>query len=426
MNRTKIGFIGVMLLCSSLPACGSGPTEDEARTDQALEVFNWWTNPGEFDALDAVLKSYAKVYTQTTVVNTQVPTNSKAQEELAGRMVAGNPPDTFQNNAGWNLLKWVEYNQRDAADSKLEPVDFIVQQNKLNTLVPASVLDTVSYNGKVYGIPLDVHRYNRIFFNTKLFEDNGLKAPTTLAEFYTVAEAFKAKGITALAVGSKDGHAVKTHTWDGLLVTKGSVEFRKSYLTGHENPADQRIVDMLDEYAHMLDYSNADRDSLTWGEAAQKVFDGSAAMIIVGDFGRGFFLSKGWRSGMELGEIPLPGTSGTFVFVVDAFGLPKGAAHRQAAVNFLNHLSTTEAQNVFNPIKGSIPPRTDADRTVYIPIAQSTMDDFARDTLAQSTNLIVKNGEFITGLNVAMRQFALDRDRDKVIFFLKNHYDQLQ
>jgi glucose/mannose transport system substrate-binding protein len=95
-------------------------------------------------------------------------------------------------------------------------------------------------------------------------------------------------------------------------------------------------------------------------------------------------------------------------------------------VNFLNFLSTTDAQNVFNPLKGSIPPRTDADRSVYIPIAQSAMDDFGRDTLAGATNLTVKNADFINGLNVAMRQFALDRNVDTAINFLKNHYDQLQ
>jgi glucose/mannose transport system substrate-binding protein len=182
---------------------------------------------------------------------------------------------------------------------------------------------------------------------------------------------------------------------------------------------------MLTEYAHMLDYSNADRDSLLWGDAAQRVFDGTAAMMIVGDFGRGFFLSKGWRVGVELGEVPLPGTSGHFIFVVDSFGLPKGSPHRQAAVNWLNHLSTTEAQNVFNPIKGSTPPRTDADRTVYSPIAQTTMDDFRKDTLSRATNLTVKNAEFIAGLNEAMRQFALDRNVDAVMNFLKNRYDLL-
>lgn len=427
MKRTTIGVLGMMLLGFSLPACGSGDDQNsgEAKTDQTLEVFNWWTNPGESDALNAVLAGYSTRYPQTNVVNSQVVGNSKAQEALTDRMVNGNPPDAFQTNAGWNLVKWVAYNGRDEADSKLEPVDSIAQANKLTTVVPASVLNTVSYNGKIYGVPLGVHRYNRLFFNKKLFDDNGLQPPATLAEFYTIAEAFKAKGITALAIGSKDGHAVKTHTFDGLIVTKGSVAFRESYLGGHENPADQRIVDMLNEYAHMLEYSNSDRDTMTWNDAAQRVYDGTAAMMIVGDFGRGFFLSKGWKVGVELGEIPLPGTKGSFIFVVDAFGLPKGVAHRQAAVNFLNLLSTPEAEDAFSPLKGSTPPRTDTNRSAYSEIAQTTMADFATESLSPATNTIVKNAEFVSGLNDAMRQFAFDRNVDAVVNFLKNRYDLL-
>src|SRR5262249_54559643 len=151
------------------------------------------------------------------------------------------------------------------------------------------------------------------------------------------------------------------------------------------DPADQRILDTLNEYAHMLDYANPDRDSLTWNGAAQMVVDGKAAMTIVGDFGKGFFLSKGWHSGVELGEVPTPGTSGTFVYIVDSFGLPKGIADRQATVNFLNLIATKDAQNVFNPIKGSAPPRSDVDKSIYDAIALSAMDDLSNNTLTRSS-----------------------------------------
>jgi glucose/mannose transport system substrate-binding protein len=414
-----------MLLGCSLQACGSGPTENEVRTDQKLEVFDWWTNPGETDAFADVLKMYSARYTQTNVVNTAVATLSKAQEQLQGRMLTGSPPDTFQTLGGWSLLRWVVYNGDNDADSKMEPLDFIAQENKLANIVPSAVMDLVSYNGKVYGIPLGVHRYNCLFFNKKLFDDNGLQPPLSLAEFYTVSEALNAKGLTPLALGTSDGHQVKTQTWDGLLVAKDGVQFRDSYLSGHEDPADPRIVDMLNEYAHMLDYSNTDHDSLTWDAAAQMVVDGKAAMTIVGDFAKGFFLSKGWHSGVELGEVPLPGTSDSFVYIVDSFGLPKGIPNRQAAVNFLNLIATSEAQNVFNPVKGSTPPREDADRSIYDSLARATMDDFAHKTLARATNQMVKNPEFITALNEAMRQFAIDRNVDVVINVLKNRYDQL-
>ena len=62
MHRASMGFLGLMMLCSSLPACGSSPTENVVRTDQELEVFNWWTNPGETDALQAILKMYSQRY----------------------------------------------------------------------------------------------------------------------------------------------------------------------------------------------------------------------------------------------------------------------------------------------------------------------------------------------------------------------------
>jgi glucose/mannose transport system substrate-binding protein len=414
-----------MMLCSALPACGSSDPEPAAPTDQHLEVFNWWANPGVNEALEAMLKVFSQRYPQTTVVNAGVATLSKAQEELQKRMLSGDPPDTFQTVGGWDLRKWVAYNGVDDADSKLEPLDAIVEGNKLAQVIPAPVLDAVSYNGKVYGIPLGVHRYNCLFFNKKLFDENGLLPPSTFAEFYTVSEALKAKGITPLAVGSNDGHQIKTHTWDGLLVAKAGVQFRESYLSGMEDPADPRIVDMLREYAHMLDYSNDDRDSLTWDGAAQLVVDGKAAMTIVGDFGKGFFLAKGWRAGIELGQVPLPGTSGTFVYLVDSFGLPKGITHRQATVNFLNFIATPEAQNAFNPLKGATPPRKDADRSIYDALAQSTMDDFAKHTLARATNTFVKRPEFIAAINDAMRQFAADRNVDAVINVLKNRYDQL-
>src|SRR5690242_19497 len=144
MNRAKIGFWGLMALCASLQACGSSDgTDNTVSSDPQLEVFNWWTNPGESDALAAVLSAYGKKYPQTSVINSQVVGNSKAQETLAERMLNANPPDAFQNNAGWNLRKWVAYNGRDETESKLEPVDSVVQQNKLATVVPASVLNTV-------------------------------------------------------------------------------------------------------------------------------------------------------------------------------------------------------------------------------------------------------------------------------------------
>src|SRR5262245_14483346 len=113
MKRGSVGFVGLMMLCSSLQACGGSAPDNGVTTDQRLEVFNWWTNPGEADAFAALLKDYSQRYARTTVVNSAVATFSKAQEKLQGRMEMSDPPDTFQALGGWNLWKWVAYNGVD-------------------------------------------------------------------------------------------------------------------------------------------------------------------------------------------------------------------------------------------------------------------------------------------------------------------------
>ena len=61
----------------------------------------------------------------------------------------------------------------------------------------------------------------------------------------------------------------------------------------------------------------------------------------------------------------------------DSFGLPKGAPHRENAIAFLRIIGSKEGQDAFNPIKGSIPARTDGDRSKYDEYLNGAMDDFA-------------------------------------------------
>ena len=58
-------------------------------------------------------------------------------------------------------------------------------------------------DGKVYTVPVNIHRANVIWFNKKVFADNNLTAPETLDEFFTAADTLKAKNITPLALGDK-------------------------------------------------------------------------------------------------------------------------------------------------------------------------------------------------------------------------------
>ena len=135
----------------------------------------------------------------------------------------------------------------------------------------------------------------------------------------------------------------------------------------------------LNRYKTLLGYTNSDAASLTWQDAAKLVADGKAAFNVMGDWQDGYFSGidlKGQprpEAGRGYGWAPVPGTDGVYDWLSDSFTLPKGAPHRAAAVQWLGFLGSRLAQDTFNPVKGSIPARKDANAKLYGPYLKSAL-----------------------------------------------------
>ena len=104
----------------------------------------------------------------------------------------------------------------------------------------------------------------------------------------------------------------------------------------------------------------------------------------MGDWAEGYFKSIGLTPDVEFGWAPSPGTAGSFIMLSDSFGLPLNAPNRENAIAWLIVCGSQEGQDAFNPLKGSIPARTDGDRSLYDVYLQSAMDDFATNAIVPS------------------------------------------
>jgi glucose/mannose transport system substrate-binding protein len=115
----------------------------------------------------------------------------------------------------------------------------------------------------------------------------------------------------------------------------------------------------------------------------------------------------------DFGWVSHPGTQGSFMLVADGFVLAKGAPNRDNTVAWLRMLGSKEAQEMFNPLKGSIPARTDVDRSRFGAYHNWSMDSFARDTLVPS---VVQGSAapalFQQALNDAVTSFVVNQDVD--------------
>jgi glucose/mannose transport system substrate-binding protein len=371
-----------------------------------VEIFSWWTGGGEEAALLATIADFEQLYPNIKVINATVAggagTNAKAV--LKTRMLGGNPPDTFQVHAGWELTDTY------VLPGLMEPLTDALVLWGVYDKFPSGLIDIVSYEGEVYSIPLTIHRSNVIFYNKKLFNEIGLtKEPETWQEFITALDKAKAAGYISLAMGDKEKWEAG-QILENLMVAEFGAEDYNVLFNGGLSFNDKRIDNALQKMVQLMDYVNVDHAALAWQEAARLLYDNKAVFNLMGDWAEGYFKELGWTPGEDFGWFELPGTQAVFVLISDTFGLPKNAPHRNNALIFLEYLASTRAQEIFNPIKGSIPARIDANPGDD-PYLIETAEDFK--TLVISPSIVHGSAApeaFVTSFNDAVNALVTTKN----------------
>lgn len=410
-----------------LAACGgSSPSPASSGSSGAgtgsLEIFSWWTGPGEKDGLKMLEDLYSKKYPNVKIVDAAVAggAGSAAKAVLNSRMQANNPPDSFQVHAGQELIStWVKA-------GKMETLTSFWKDQSLDSVMPKDLKDIVTSNGDVWSIPVDIHRGNCLWYNLKTL--GSATPPTTYDEFFKSLDQFKTSGIQyPLALGSKGNWQVAMLFENGILAN-GGADYYKTLFQGKGNFTDTKVKDTLTQMARLLNYVNPDHTTRDWDDAAALVVQGKAVYTIMGDWAKGYFTSQTppLVPNKDFGVVASPGTAGSYVIVCDTFGLPKGAKDRANALAWLQVLGSKEGQAEFNPKKGSIPARTDVPKDGFDPIAQAFMDEFKKSKLVPSSaHGSAAPDSFVTAVNGIMGQFVQNKDVNKTASDLQAQAQQL-
>ena len=383
------------------------------------EILSWWVSRGETEALGALLSVYQRSHPNASVVSAAVSGTPIARRELRTRMTHGRPPDTFQVNGGTDLYSWIG---SGTFRERMEPLDFLFSSEGWAAAFPPDVLELVTHAGRVYAVPVDIHRINTLFYNRAIFEGAGLAPPATLAELHDVAETLRARGIVPFAIGYKDPWTLTMLAFENVMVAVAGGDYYREFFSGRRSPDDPELAATLAHVGRILDYANADAATRGWDGAVELLRSGEAAMTIMGDWAKGYLASRG--APFEFGEVPSPGGADAFVFATDTFGLPRRASQRASAIDLLRVIGSKEGQDAFNPLKGSIPARTDADLSRYDPLARATAHDFWTSPRYPSLASLASSS-FTQVLDKAMGLFARSRDPGVVADAVRAHYDLL-
>lgn len=375
----KISLVaGAVVAGLVLASCGSddGGTGGGTASDE-VEVFTWWTEGGEKAGLDGLVSTFEK-QSDFTFVNGAVAggAGSNAKAVLASRLQSQDPPDTFQAHAGAELADYIQAGQ-------IQDVSSLYDEEGWTDVFPQGVLDAITVDGKIYSVPVNIHRANVVWANPTVLKDAGItEVPADIDAWISDMEKLKAGGIEAPLAVATDWTQV--HLFETVLISDLGPEAYSGLWTGDTDWASAEVTAAIEDYKTLLSFANTDRSGLDWPDAAKYVTDGKAAYTVMGDWTAGAFKDQGLVDGEDYTWFPVPGQDGVFDFLADSFTLPVGAPNEAGAKAWLSAVGSAEGQEAFNTAKGSIPVRTDADPKVYDEYQQAAIEAFAQDEIVPS------------------------------------------
>lgn len=366
-----------------------------------LEIFSWWAGD-EGPALEALLALYRTSYPDVEIVNATITGGAgvNAKAVLKTRMLGGDPPDTFQVHAGQELIgTWVVAN-------RMEDLTPLAEEQGWFDVFPPDLIQQLSYDGGFYAVPVNIHRAGVFWYIPEHLADWGVEVPTTLEEFFVVCQTLQGLGVTPLIVGES---WTVHHLWDAVVLAILGPQDYRALWSGELSPNSDKMLAVWDQFGKVLECTNIHEDAagLTWQQATDAIVVGDAAFNTMGDWAAGYMKTTlGLTPATEFGWSPFPDTQGVFMWLSDAFGLPKEASNIQATTAWLVLLGSLEGQNTFNPLKGSIPARLDAVQAnpdLYDSYLQSAAADWSSNDLVGSmTHGVVANERFMGDFNQVM------------------------
>lgn len=187
-------------------------------------------------------------------------------------------------------------------------------------------LNGFTYDGKLYGLPRNTD-VACIYYNEKMFKDNGWEIPATYDELLALADKINAAGIVPMAMDGGDGWPMAVYLSDVLYKLTGqdySNIVSNAVSTGDFSDANlQKATELLKAAADAKLFQDG-YDSQDYGTAMNLFTNGQAAMFYMGS----------WESSMALNEdIPEEIRTNISVFTMPVVDGGKAAATDIAAWN---------------------------------------------------------------------------------------------
>lgn len=326
-----------------------------ADSSGAVDIVHFWVSKSESQALDVFRQAWTKAGNQWA----DLPAENKAavQRVVADRVANGYAPAVMQWNANEGSRELPEM-------GIVLDIEEAAEADHWRDALPATVLDRISYKGKIYFAPTNIHAENWLWTSEAIFLKAGLTAPRSWDDIFAAAERIKEAGHLPIAVGG--GSWEISLIFNNIMHYKLGSEGYARIISGDAAAVqDPRMAEALGMLRRLSRYAEpaAARAPKTWADATAAIGQGEAGMQFMGDWAKGELVARGYAVDRDFGCSLVPGTEIAYFMVIDAFAFPiTNRPHTAGAQQaFARMLLDRDNQVAFSRIKGSLPVRTDVD-----------------------------------------------------------------
>ncbi|BBH19037.1 hypothetical protein Back11_03820 [Paenibacillus baekrokdamisoli] len=218
-----------------------------------------------------------------------------------------------------------------------------------------------TYNGKVYAIPAGSFAMGGLFFNKKIFDENGLKIPTTWSEFVALNEALLAKNITPIGLAGKDVWPLKLPAFNlqAQLLAGGNQEaWLEGIWKGTNKFNDADAVEVLEKMKTIQDkYTIKNFMGIGYGDLPKLFATGKVAMIADGSWD--ITTIQAADPNLDFGYFPLPASDKPVDVLAGKYDMTWYVAekgpNKEGALKWLEYFSRPEVYQKFVTATGMLP-----------------------------------------------------------------------
>lgn len=312
----------------------------------------------------------------TLVINSDAsdPAPKEAWGEIINRFEKENPDITVKYNLydhesykttirNWlvtsppDVVFWYAGNRMKAFVDRglFEDVSDIWTDNNMKQDFAAAA-PAMTVQGKQFGVPYTYYQWG-IYYRKDIFEQYGIAEPKTWEDLKSASATLKENGVAPFAIGTK--YLWTAAGWfDYINMRTNGLDFHIQLMEGKVPYSDERVKKTFANWAELVEpgYYLENHASYSWQEAQPFLYNGKAAMYLMGNFITPNFPAE-LDGKMDFFQFPVidPSVPMSEDAPMDTLHIPFKAKNKEDARKFLEFVARAENQQLINEMLLQIP-----------------------------------------------------------------------